>query len=965
MVYFLERIAKLLYDENGGDIRNHCLVFPSRRAGLYFLKYYAAQLDKPAWTPAILTINEFFRSFSDLIIADNEILLFELYKAYRKLNKASENFDEFFFWGDMLINDFDDVDKYLADASALFRNIQDFKNIDSMFGDIDQEQAEIIKRFWKNFEPEKQSPEKAGFVSIWSLLKDLYNDFKVSLRLANLAYEGMILRDVAETFMNDQEYDLKWELIHFIGFNALNKCELVVMEKLQKTGKAKFYWDYDNSYIRKGKLNSAGFFLKKNLSRLNSNMPEDWQYDTLLSSENSNVSRNIIETNSDIAQVKLLPEIIDHIPYLSPADAHHTAIILADENLIVPLLTSLPENIGDVNITMGYPLKMTGVYSFIKEILNLQSNSVSVKEKVYFRYQDIFGILKHQLIRHIITEDEIKIIEEIVSRNLIRVSEDFLSRSEILRMIFRKANDPQQLSDYLREILSFISVSNLSDNEPIGNKLTQNDIVCEFIYSALLSVNRLESIVRSPGVTFKNETYIRILDKILKNQSVPFTGEPLSGIQIMGFLETRALDFKNIIMLSVNEGILPSSTSGSSFIPLSIREAFGLPVINHKESIYAYHFYRLLHRAENITFIFNSDSTGLRTGEISRFLTQMKYELADKPVVLNLRFDIKTPAAIGSEVVKNEHHLNNLFSLYAWPGGRSLLSPTAINTWLNCRMRFYYRYVGGLKEPAAITSDIDHALFGQILHRIMKRIYTNSINSIVTSGYIASIADDRSYLLDIIDLAINETYNSDMPRSQSGSEIIIRDILLIYFLKILNADRTIAPFTVIDLEKSFHFNLLFNSNGETKTVRTGGNIDRIDNISGLTRIVDYKTGESSDRINAIDDLFDDDRKKELDGWLQTLLYCEAYLAGNTGILVRPSIYKVKALSSEDYSDVLKIKTDKGAEFILDDYQKVREAFLEGLKGTISKIFSQDEPFRMTSVSYKCGYCPYRALCQRQ
>jgi len=450
MVYFLERIAKLLYDENDGDIRNHCLVFPSRRAGLYFLKYYAAQLDKPAWTPSILTINEFFGSFSDLIIADNEILLFELYKAYRKLNKASESFDEFFFWGDMLINDFDDVDKYLADASALFRNIQDFKNIDSLFGDIDQEQADIIKRFWKNFEPEKQSPEKTGFVSIWSLLKDLYNNFKVTLRSENLAYEGMIFRDVAETFINDQEHDLKWELIHFIGFNALNKCELAVMEKLQKTGKAKFYWDYDNSYIRKGKLNSAGFFLKKNLSGLNSNMPDDWQYDTLLSSENSNVSRNIIETNSDIAQVKLLPEIIDHIPYLLPADAHHTAIILADENLIVPLLTSLPENIGDVNITMGYPLKMTGVYSFIKEILNLQSNSVSAKDKVYFRYQDIFGILKHQLISHIITENEVKIIEEIVSKNLIRVSAEFLSRSEILRMIFRKAHVPQQLSDYLR-----------------------------------------------------------------------------------------------------------------------------------------------------------------------------------------------------------------------------------------------------------------------------------------------------------------------------------------------------------------------------------------------------------------------------------------------------------------------------------------------------------------------------------
>ncbi len=964
MIYFLERIAKLLYEQNNGDIRNHCLVFPSKRAGLYFLKYYAAQLDKPVWAPSIMTISEFFGSLSELQIANNEILLFELYKIYRGLNKSAESFDEFYFWGDMLLNDFDDIDKYMADTSVLFRNVQDFKNIDYQFSDIEQEQAEIIKRFWKNFEPEKPTPEKEGFKSIWTILNDLYTGFKDSLRSRNLAYEGMIFRDIAEKYLNVEHEGLKWGKVHFIGFNALNKCETAVMKQLQKQDLAKFYWDYDNSYIKEGKLNSAGLFLNKNLKIFGNDMPDDWQYETLLSVQKANITRKVVETTSDIAQVKLLPHLIDQIHDLSTDDAYHTAVILADENLIVPLLTSLPGNTGEVNITMGYPLKMTGAYSLVKHLLDLQRNSSVENDKAYFGYKEVIEIVKNQLIDNILGEDGSKIIDGIVEKNLIRIPSDFLCRSEILKSIFRKTVNPQELSDYIREILLVISTVNLNDENAGQDQFMQKKLRNEFIYSILLSVNRLETIVRSPDVSFTNETYVRILDKILRNQSVPFSGEPLSGLQIMGFLETRALDFRNIILLSVNEGILPSVTSPSSFIPFSIREAFGLPLINHQESIYAYHFYRLLHRAENVTFVYNSDSTGLRTGEMSRFLIQMKYEQILKPTVLNLGFDIRTPVSIGSEIKKDGQHLNRLRSLYTEAESKAVLSPTAINTWLNCRMRFYYRYVNRLKEPEVISSEIDHAVFGQILHRIMKDIYKNFINREIPSGSVNALLKDESYLLNIIDQAINENYSSDMFRPLNGNDIIIRDILHFYLQKILNTDKSIAPFTIIELEKPFHFVLSFESGGEITKIRTGGNIDRIDRLAGKTRIVDYKTGETAQKINSVSDLFRDDRKKDLDGWLQTLMYCEAYLDVNPGITVRPSIYRVKELSAEKFSDTLKISEGKNNDLRLEDYQMIRNDFLDGLKGLISAIFSPEEPFRMTSNINKCGYCPYRALCQR-
>jgi hypothetical protein len=963
MIYFLERIAKLLYEQNGGNIRNHCLVFPSRRAGLYFLKYYAALLDKPVWSPSILTINEFFGSFSELTVADNEILLFELYKVYRELNKSAESFDEFYFWGDMLLNDFDDIDKYMAKASVLFRNVSDFKNIDYQFGDIDQEQAEIIKRFWKNFEPEKQSPEKTGFISIWSFLNDLYMGFKSILRSRGLAYEGMILRDIAEKYINGKPPEIKWDEVHFIGFNALNKCEMTVMKKLREEGRANFYWDYDNSYIRAGKLNSAGMFMTGNLKVFGNDMPDDWNYDTLLTARDKNISRKIIETTSDIAQVKLIPDLLSNIPGLTREDAHHTAVILADENLIVPVLTSLPGNIGDINITMGYPLKMTGVYSLIRHLLNLQRNSSVENGKTWFGYQDVIEILRHQLICNLIDKDKEQIINDITENNLIRIPSDFLSRSEILKIIFTKTVDPQQLSDYLREILSIIPAGYGSDAEASPDQIMQRKLTNEFIFSVMKSVNRLETIVRSPDLSFRNETYIRILDKILRNQSVPFTGEPLSGVQIMGFLETRALDFRNIILLSVNEGILPSVSSGSSFIPFSIREAFGLPVINHQESIYAYHFFRLLHRAENVTFIYNSDSTGLRTGEMSRFLTQLKYEQIIKPSVLNLSFDIRTPASIGTEVEKSELHMKRLQSLYV-ERSKAVLSPTAINTWLNCRMRFYYRYVNDLKEPEIISPEIDHAIFGQILHRIMKNIYSDHINREVSLGFIEALIKDDRHLLDTIDLAITENYSSATRRPLSGNDVIIKDILFIYLQKILKADKAIAPFSIAGLETSFSFMLPFQLNGETSEIRTGGNIDRVDRIRGKTRIVDYKTGETAQKISSIGDLFVDDRKKELDGWLQTLLYCEAYLVENPDVSVRPSIYKVKELTADRSSDILKIKEDKNNEILLEDYKTIRGSFLEGLGGLITAIFSAEEPFRMTKSINKCGYCPYNGLCQR-
>ncbi len=965
MTYFLEHIAESLYKEFGNTLNRHCLVFPNRRAGIYFMKYLAARIEKPVWAPSVLTINELFRSFSLLQIPGNEILLFELYKVYDNLKKPHESFDEFYHWGDMLLNDFEDVDKYLADASVLFRNVIDLKNIDEQFGGLTEQQVEIIRRFWTNFNFDKPTNEKRGFISIWSVLSDLYTGFRETLRKQNLAYEGMVFRDVAQSAETLNSFDSRWDMVHFIGFNALNNCEKALMKAFKKSAKARFYWDYDNSYINESRLNSAGFFLKENIKMFGSDMPSGWSFDTNLTKNAPAVYRRVIDTSSDVAQVKLVSGLLEEIPGINNNDAHHTAVVLADENLLMPVLTSLPEKRGDINITMGHPLKQSLVYTLIRHLMDLHSAAAISDGVVHFASGNVISILKHPLLNAIFNESDNELAGKIAKTGLSEVTSDWFSESEILSFIFKKISTPAELSGYLKDILSFVASGNKRNTENNKNIFVQTSIMNEFIYRVVLSLNRLESIINTPAVPFTLDTYIKIFDRLLRMQSVPFSGEPLSGIQIMGILETRALDFKNLIILSVNEGVLPAISSGSSFIPFSLREAFGLPSLNHQESIYAYHFYRLLQRAENVTFIYNSNSEGLRSGEMSRFLVQMKYNETLKPVFFDSGFEIKTPMAPGDRIDRENEHSEMLASLFLDKKKEKPLSPSAINTWLNCRMKFFYRYINRLKEPENISKEIDPAMLGNILHSLMKNIYAQYVGKELNGEIISGLIGNRQFLAKNINEELIKTFQSGRYSSVSGNELIVRDVLMAYLSRILHTDKLLAPFTILNLEETFNFLLPFVAYGSELNVLIGGNIDRIDILNKVTRIVDYKTGTISESVKYISDLFTDDRKKDTDGWLQTLLYCEAYLAGNPESIVRPSIYKIKRLNSPSTDDRLKISSGTRNDLPIDNYLEIREEFLSCLKDLMSIIFSHDEPFLKTKDRRgKCSYCPYRTLCMR-
>ncbi len=929
------------------------------------MKYLASGITKPVWAPATYTINDLFLSGSSLQVASPEMLLFELYRVYRKLKKSAESFDDFYFWGDMLLDDFDDIDKYLIRAQLLFRNIHDIKQIDQQFRGLTEDQVEVIRKFWVNFDPERPTREKSGFIDLWTILYDIYSEFREALREQNIAYEGMIFRDLAENESDEYYFAQGWDMYHFIGFNALNACEKVVMQRIRKAGKARFYWDYDNSYLTKGKLNSAGLFMQENLKIFGNNMPQNWNYDTLINSRKPEIKRRVIETSSDIAQVKLIPELIGQLPDLTEETAHHTAVVLSDESLIMPVLTSLPEDCGDINITMGYPLKHSHVYTLIRHLIELQRNASFTDGKVRFGFEDVIGIMGHPLIKGFMGEEEERILEKITKSNMLWVSPDQFAHSAALSVFFARPETSELLAIYFKTIVSQVaSVNEKLDSDTESTNVSHN-IRNEFIYRIVLCLNRLEALAGRTDITFSTEIYMRILDKLLRIQSVPFSGEPLSGIQIMGILETRTLDFRNLIILSVNEGILPSVSNSSSFIPFSLREAFGLPSVNHRESVYAYHFYRLLHRAENVTFLYNSNSEGLRNGEMSRFLLQMKYDQVMKPEFLDLSFEIKSRGSIGKVIERKKDHIRMLNSRFLNGDKKRILSPTAINTWLNCRMKFYYRYVNGLKEPEGISKEIDPAMMGEILHNIMKSLYGDFVNQLVTAEKIDQLLKAREALSGIIIGCINAKFSGDAGRKIEGNELIIRDVLMAYVLKILKNDRSVAPFTILHLESSISFLIHISAGGSEADVLTGGQADRIDRTGGVVRIVDYKSGTVADKINSIEDLFAADRKKDADAWLQTLIYCEAYLDGNADIRVRPSVYSIRKMTLSPDSDKLRIRSDNRPDLAVEDYQAIREVFVSNLKNVIEDIFSTDEPFVMTDDTRgKCSFCPYRGLCLR-
>jgi len=943
---FLFNIATQLYSKYNDDLSNFCLIFPNKRATLFFNSYLNKIIDKPILSPKYYTINELFIKLSGFEIADKIFLVNQLYKVFCEITLFKESFDDFYFWGEMLLNDFDNIDKYLVDAKKLFSNIDFIKELETNYDYLTEDQIQIINTFWSGFNTSKMSKHKEYFISVWKALYPVYEKYKNILKVQQLVYEGMIYREVVENIKNDNKIEFYDKKYVFIGFNALNKCEEFLFTYLKNIDKALFAWDYDNSFV-KNKYHQAGFFIRENLKKFPSSFEE------IENSLNNNHNINIISVSGNIYQAKILPQLLNSLN-ISTTEYINTAIVMADENLLLPVLYSLPENISDINISIGYPLAGSWAFGFLELLISLQTNYIENNNVIKFYYKDVLNILNIPVFSCNNSEIVNSICNQIISKNIIYTDLDIFKDFELAKVIFIPAKDQSKLTEYLLSVFSY--VYNLIDTKKDKKYIIEK----ETIYSLYLLVKKLNESLLSLGITIKTETFVKLLKRIAYKTKVPFIGEPLAGIQILGILETRNLEFENIIMLSMNEGIFPDISVSGSFIPYNLRRGFDLPTLQHIESIYAYYFYRLINKGKNIYLVYSTSNDDFRYTEMSRFLQQLKYNSNYKIKELNFDFQIQISNPLPITIEKDKI-ITDVLNQYTSASFDFTFSAHSLNDYIDCPLRFYFRNIKHLKEPLEIVEEPSSVELGNILHKSIYFLYKPYINKKIDISILNKLLKEDN-LKTAVKKAFNEIFqfHDDNNFELNGSNFIIFEVALGYLKKIIEFDKEMAPFEILFLEDEFYQKLIINDN---TVVKLKHKIDRIDKRIDDIRVVDYKTGKEMKRFSSVESLFDKENKERNRAVFQILFYAQMInekYQQKTKVI--PALYVIEQLN-KDENITLEIK-EKERYMPIIAYVNYYDEFIKRLKMLIEEILNPEIPFMQTNNVENCSFCPYKDICER-
>lgn len=959
---FLYQVATLFYQQYGAEIHRLAFVFPNRRAGLFFQKYLSEISERPLFSPSILTINDLFMQLSGMHPADKIQMLFRLYELYKQRSGSSESFDEFIYWGEMLLNDFDDIDKYMVDARMLFRNVSDLKSLDDDFNYLSPEQVQAIRSFWSSFYPKGDSPNQQHFLELWEILYDLYAGLRTSLVKDGCGYDGMIFREVVEQLEKESMSDFPFDQVVFVGLNALSVSEERLLLALQKKGVADFYWDYVGPWVTDPD-NKASFFLERNLRLFPSRME-------LPATEPVQAEIRVMGVPSAIGQAKQVYPILQALAdeqQLTDESALRTAIVLPDEHLLVPVLNAIPEAIQHINVTMGYPLAGTPVAALMEYILTLQKNIRYIDRVPVFYFRDVLPILNHQYVMAAAPEEVSQLVKDMTAGNRIYVHAADLNRHELLSILFTPVQNTEELSDYLIHVLEALNAClrnnrpNPDDEEMISNSTqTTADIEQEFIFHYFATVNRMKEVMCEAKIEMRLDTYFRLLKRMTDLITIPFEGEPLSGLQVMGVLETRALDFDRLIILSMNEGIFPLKKAANSFIPYNLRRGFGLPTYEHQDSVWAYHFYRLIRRAKQVTLLYDTRTTGLQTGEVSRFVHQLRYHyqypLIDELVV----YDVASSAVPPISVQKTAE-VEKLLSDFLFGGPRAL-SASAINTYLDCPLKFYFSVLEQIQEEDEITETVERDVFGSILHKVMEDLYAPFKGKLVTADLLKLLRKDQPLLTGTIARAFAELFfKSPVVRPLEGENFLTGEMIRKYAEKILEQDARFTPFHYIESEKKVRATITLS---DKRVVQLKGFIDRVDSLDRVLRIVDYKTGSGKLEFESVEGLFDKEARDRPKAVMQVFLYAWMYqqLPEYTGMPIQPAIYYLRTLFQRSFNPVVEQKKGRGKADKVNSFQDFVADFEGKLRQCLDEIFNLDIPFTQTETGKACAYCSFRGLC---
>lgn len=957
METFLKQVAHDLYNKTEGNFTKVAIVFPNKRASLFFNEYLAQESDCPIWSPTYVSISELFRQSSDLSIADPIKLVCDLYKVFQKATGSKETLDDFYFWGEMLIADFDDADKNMADTHALFSNLKDLNELMDNYDFLEEGQKEALSQFFHNFSINQVTELKQRFISMWNVLGDIYTEYKALLESQSIAYEGMLYRQVIEQL--DVEA-LPYNKYIFVGFNVLNKVEHTLFKKLNEAGKAMFYWDYDTFYLNKTP-HEAGEFIRRNLRDFPSELPASF-FDNL----NQPKEVTFIESPTENGQVRYLPQWIREN---LTSQEKETAVVLCNEALLQPVLHALPDNVKHINITMGFPLSQTPAYSFVNALMELHTSGYNPNNGRYL-FAEVISVLKHPYTRQLSPEAE-KLEQTLTRDNRFYPLPSELKQDNVLELLFTPRRNNLDLCSMLSEALKEVAV--IYQQQAASHSDAFDQLYRESLFKTYTLVNRFHTLIESKELNVQAGTFQRLLIRVMSSSSIPFHGEPAIGMQVMGVLETRNLDFRHLIMLSVNEGQLPKAGGDSSFIPYNLRKAFGMTTIDHKIAVYAYYFYRLMQRAEKVTLVYNTATDGINRGELSRFMLQFLIEWG-YPVLRKQLEAAQSPQDSTPIIIEKTpdvmERMKSVFDIRNNP--KALISPSALNCYLDCPLKFYYKYVALLSAPDEVTADIDSAKFGSIFHYAAEHIYKDltAHGKLISKENLETLLKDEVRLQTYVDNGFKELFFNLPPNEQpeyNGIQLINSAVIVKYIQQLLRNDLRYAPFTFVGSEQRIFENIeIYTPTGDIQS-RIGGIIDRIDSKGESLRIVDYKTGGDADTPANVQSLFIPDKKRS-NYVFQTFLYasivCKKLREKNDSRLVAPALLYIHRAASENYSPVIQMGEPRKPKEPVDNFAQYEGDFRENLKTLLEDIFNPDISFTQTEIEDKCAYCDFRALCKK-
>lgn len=949
MSSFVKELAQTLLRRHNNDLSNLVMVFPSLRARVFFCEALTNLTDAPLWQPSWSSIDELMERGSGLRRGERIRLITELFKVYKKYH-PSEEFDKFYFWGEILISDFDMIDKYLIDANQLLRNIEDIKEIEADVSYLSPEQESIIRSFWSSIGSEASLTEqKQYFLEIWRSLPKIYNEYRERLFKLKIGYTGMLYRATAERIKRNEGFDVGDRRYVIAGFNALSKSEEILFNYLAKSScGAEFYWDYDSYYVD-NREHEAGLFIRNNLSQ--------FAQTEILSHDNFYGKKKQITATacvSNVVQIKHIADVISSIP----ADEldRQTAIVLTDENLLIPLLHSLPERVKSVNVTMGYPIKTTLAYTFLERMIALQTHCQLSGGSERFYHVDVTGLLTHPYIKDVCGVKAQKLAADIISKRAVLVGSSMFDGKDILRDIFSyNIADSRVLSKYLIDVMSqvVVSIGDIAQREYLR-------VVIEEVKKIVLSIDNC-------GLDVSVDVFISLLRRHMQSLSIPFEGEPVEGLQIMGILETRNIDFKNVIILSMSDDTFPGNhTDKSSFIPYALRIAYGVPTHEEHDAMYAYYFYRLIQRAERVDMLYCSMADKRSTGERSRYIYQLEYESKYDVINRSVGVDLGKPVAGSIEISKDDKVMASL-SRFLGPDATSSLSPSSFFKYVQCPLKFYLSSVAHLKTPDELEDNIDPLTLGNILHNSMELLYADICGMETPTSQIEQLRN-KAKVKGVVDGVIRDLlqYNTSVDGGFSGDTILVRDLITKYIIDgVMRHDVSRKDFVVHSLEDKdimYHYPI---SGG--RSVALSGRADRVDlHPDGSIEVIDYKTSKKrSDPhllFNGVEMLFKGKNADKISNIFQILFYAMLLYRIRKSDVV-PSLYYVTEMLYGEYCSRPYMVVEKQKIFV-ERYSMVEEEFEKGLTEAFEELFNPDVPFCQTDDNDICKLCEFKKICRR-